>query len=66
MGLLEDRAGLLWFRASGPIRGTYRQGGDTFQFLSTRLGDGDVMSIREDKSGNVWLGTTAGVYRIDG
>ncbi|MBL4590440.1 MAG: hypothetical protein JKY96_00625, partial [Phycisphaerales bacterium] len=40
----------------------------SFEYLSVEagLGTGGVPSIREDRSGNLWFGTTVGVYHFDG
>tara|TARA_R110002096_G_scaffold100339_2_gene222419 strand:+ start:1272 stop:2339 length:1068 start_codon:yes stop_codon:yes gene_type:complete len=68
MGCAEDAMGNLWFGIAGPVRGVYRYDGKAFRFFSEKhgLGDGHVSSVRVDRAGRVWLGTTAGVYRFDG
>lgn len=68
MDMLEDSAGYMWFGACSPGGGAYRYDGETFRYFSQPegLGDGGVPSVREDRSGNVWLGTTSGVFRFDG
>jgi ligand-binding sensor domain-containing protein len=65
---LEDRDGNLWSGAYSPGGGVYRYDGEAFQYLSQKegLGAGGVPSVREDRSGNVRLGTTSGVFRFDG
>ncbi|MFT5735446.1 MAG: ligand-binding sensor domain-containing protein [Planctomycetota bacterium] len=32
----------------------------------TLLGDGSIPSIREDRAGKLWFGTTWGVFRLEG
>lgn len=68
MSILEDNAGDVWFAAAGPIKGAYRFDGKAFHFYSTAqgLGSGHASSLTQDKSGALWIGTTAGVYRFDG
>ena len=68
MGELKASDGRLWFGAAGPVRGAYRYDGTEFRFFSEKdgLGDGHIPSITEDSRGDVWFGTTAGVYRSDG
>jgi ligand-binding sensor domain-containing protein len=68
MGLHIDRQGSIWFAAAGPVPGAYRFDGQEFHYYSNKdgLGPGHVASISEDRAGNLWFGTTAGVYRFDG
>lgn len=68
MGLHAASSGDVWFGMSGPVRGAYRYDGEDFRFYSTKdgLGDGHCPSVGEDRSGDLWLGTTAGVYRLVG
>lgn len=42
--------------------------GKTFRYFSQKdgLGTGCVPSLSENLSGNLWFGTTSGVYRFDG
>lgn len=66
--IIEDSQGDIWFGAAYSRGGVYRYDGNDFQYLSTEsgLGNGGVPSIRKDRSGNLWFGTTAGVYHYDG
>jgi ligand-binding sensor domain-containing protein len=68
LALFVDRAGFVWFGVSGPGGGVYRHDGDSFRYFSEKegLGVGGVFSIREDRSGTLWLGTTSGVFWFDG
>jgi ligand-binding sensor domain-containing protein len=68
MDLLVDDAGQVWFAAVGRERGAYRFDGKSFRHFTAAdgLGDGHIASVREDRSGNIWFGTTAGIYRYDG
>jgi ligand-binding sensor domain-containing protein len=64
--VLEDRRGNLWFASTDS--GVYNYNGKTFQHFTTREGlvNNRVMSIYEDKAGNIWFGTGGGVSRYDG
>jgi ligand-binding sensor domain-containing protein len=59
---LEDRKGNLWFASIGS--GVYHVNGKTFKHFTTRegLASNSVMSIYEDKAGNIWFGAS----RYDG
>ncbi len=48
----------IWTRSGSCLWQTFR--------ASDGLGSGLVRSIMEDRSGNLWFGTTAGVSRFDG
>lgn len=63
--VLEDRRGNLWFASTDS--GVYHYNGKTFQHYTTRegLSHNMVMSIYEDKAGNIWLGG-GGLSRYDG
>ena len=60
--VLEDRRGNLWFASVGS--GVYYYNGKSFQHFTTRegLASNQVMSIYEDKAGNIWFGAS----RYDG
>jgi ligand-binding sensor domain-containing protein len=60
--VLEDRKGNLWFASTGS--GVYYYNGKSFQHFTTRegLASNLVMSVYEDKAGNIWLGAS----RYDG
>ena len=60
--VLEDRNGNLWFASRDS--GVYYYNGKSFQHFTTRegLANNLVMSIYEDKAGNIWLGAS----RYDG
>jgi ligand-binding sensor domain-containing protein len=64
--VLEDRRGNLWFTSTDS--GVYNYNGKTFQHFTTKDGlpSNMVMSIYEDKAGNIWFGTGAGASRYDG
>jgi ligand-binding sensor domain-containing protein len=64
--VLEDRRGNLWFASSDS--GVYHYNGKTFQHFTTKegLANNFVMSIYEDKAGNIWFGTGGGASRYDG
>lgn len=68
MSIHLDRAGDVWFGVSSAGGGLYRYDGESFRHYSTDDGltGGGVPSIGEDRSGNLWLGTTTGVFRFDG
>jgi ligand-binding sensor domain-containing protein len=63
--VLEDRKGNLWFAST--VSGVYYYNGKTFQHFTTRegLANNLVMSIYEDKAGNIWFGG-GGLSRYDG
>ena len=61
-----DRKGQVWFGTNG---GAYVYDGQTLRNISERDGlpNNAVSSILEDKSGNIWFGTThGGISRFDG
>jgi ligand-binding sensor domain-containing protein len=60
--VLEDRKGNLWFASKDS--GVYYYNGKSFQHFTTRegLANNLVMSIYEDKTGNIWFGAS----RYDG
>ena len=63
---LMDHNGHLWFGTTG--EGVYSYNGKYFtQFtLKDGLNSNTVWSILEDRAGNIWIGTDAGVCRYDG
>lgn len=63
---LMDRAGNLWFGATG--QGVYKYDGKLFTNYTTKQGliNNVVYSILEDKAGTIWFGTEGGVSRYDG
>jgi ligand-binding sensor domain-containing protein len=63
--VLEDRKGNLWFASKDS--GVYYYNGKSFQHFTTRegLANNLVMSIYEDKAGNIWFGG-GGISRYDG
>jgi len=63
--VLEDRKGNLWFASKDS--GVYYYNGKSFQHFTTRegLANNLVMSIYEDKAGNIWFGG-GGLSRYDG
>lgn len=68
MAILEDNRGDIWFGASYSVGGVYRYDGASFVHFGAGqgIGRGGVPSIREDRDGTLWFGTTAGVYHYDG
>jgi ligand-binding sensor domain-containing protein len=63
---LRDKAGILWFATTG--EGVYRYDGKTFTHFSEKdgLNSNYISAILEDKSGNIWFGTNAGLSSYDG
>jgi ligand-binding sensor domain-containing protein len=63
---LEDRKGNLWFGSIGS--GVYCYDGKSFINFTIKegLAGNGVTCIYEDKAGNIWFGTEAGVSRYDG
>ncbi|HYF02390.1 MAG TPA: two-component regulator propeller domain-containing protein [Patescibacteria group bacterium] len=63
---LQDKSGRLWFGTTGD--GVYCYDGKSFKNFTQKdgLSDNNVWSIVEDKSGNIWLGTSDGVCLYDG
>lgn len=59
-GLLEDKKGIIWVGTR--YRGVYHYDGETFTKISLNdsLDSYTVLSIIQDKSGNIWFGTEAG------
>ena len=75
--ILEDREGCLWFGTGKFIlapwlgeggRGVSRYDGEQFVSFTTQDGltGNEVLSILEDREGNLWFGTDGGVSRYDG
>ena len=64
--ILEDRSGNLWFTMRG--EGLFKYDGKSFTQFSFEQGlsINRVHSIREDKNGNIWVGTDDGFCRYDG
>jgi ligand-binding sensor domain-containing protein len=63
--VMEDRHGNLWFVTTDS--GVYYYNGKTFNHFTTRegLASNLVLSIYEDKAGNIWFGA-GGLSRYDG
>ena len=68
LDIVEDRHGHVWFGVASSGGGVHRFDGTSFRHFSEEdgLGGGGVPSMREDRAGRLWLGTTAGVYRLEG
>ncbi len=66
VSVLEDSKGNFWFSSVGS--GVYYYDGKNFRNFTTKdgLAHNDVIDIYEDKTGNIWFGTEAGVNRYDG
>ncbi len=62
----QDRKGNLWFATTG--NGLYRYDGKSFTNFSIKngLSSDFVSSIVEDKKGDLWLGSDAGITHYDG
>ena len=62
--MLQDRKGFLWF---GTANGLNRYDGYSFAVYtndpsdSTTISDNGILSLYEDKLGNIWIGTVEGV-----
>ena len=65
-GIIQDRAGNLWFGTTGS--GVSRYDGRTFTTFTTKdgLAHDDVRSMFQDDAGHFWFGTGGGVSRYDG
>jgi ligand-binding sensor domain-containing protein len=63
---LQDRDGNLWFSTGG--EGVYRFDGKSFTNFTTKDGlcDNNTSTIIQDKSGNILIGTHAGICKYDG
>ena len=59
-GILEDRAGNIWFSTRG--YGVFKYDGKEFRQYTEQdgLADNDVYDIFEDRNGNIWFGTMFG------
>ncbi len=64
--ILEDRRGNFWFASFGS--GVFYYNGTSFRNFTTRdgLANNGVLTIYEDKTGNIWFGGEGGVSRYDG
>ncbi len=64
--VLEDKQGNLWFATTDS--GVYHYNGKTFQHFTTRVGlvSNTVLSVSEDRAGNIWFGTGSGASYYDG
>lgn len=64
--ILEDRKGIFWFGSIG--FGVYAYDGKTFRNFTTYDGlvSNEIVSIYEDKIGNIWFGANGGVSCYDG
>ncbi|MBC8124907.1 MAG: hypothetical protein H7X70_04165, partial [Candidatus Kapabacteria bacterium] len=64
--IYEDKQGNIWFGMDGD--GVRRYDGKSFTTYTDNNGlcHINVRSITQDKSGNMWLGTSGGVSRFDG
>jgi ligand-binding sensor domain-containing protein len=63
---LQDRVGNLWFSTGG--EGVYRFDGKSFTNFTSKdgLNDNTTSTIIQDKSGNILIGTKAGICKYDG
>ncbi len=63
---IQDKAGNFWFGVPG--EGVYRYDGKLFTQFTVKdgLNHNNVMTICEDKVGNIWFGTSDGICRFDG
>lgn len=65
VGVMVDSHHNLWM-ASGGLHGLSRRAGDTKETLTETdgLASNDVRTILEDRNGDIWLGTIAGLQRL--
>lgn len=65
-GSLQDSKGNLWFATTA--EGVYRYDGKSFTNFTTKdgLNSNSILSILEDKNGDIWFGTNSGLSRFDG
>lgn len=65
-GSLQDKKGNLWFATTND--GVYRYDGKSFINFTMKdgLNSNGILSILEDKKGDIWLGTFSGLSRYDG
>lgn len=63
---LQDKIGRLWFGTT--VSGLYCYDGSTFTHFTANDGFDEtcVFSLLEDKVGNIWIGTSNGLYKYDG
>lgn len=68
LGMVVDGTGDVWFGRASPGGGVHRYDGKSFEYLSVPegLGTGGVISLRADRSGTVWVGSTSGVFHYEG
>ncbi|MEP0365756.1 MAG: two-component regulator propeller domain-containing protein [Cyclobacteriaceae bacterium] len=64
--MLEDRAGNLWFGTLS--NGLIKYDGLTFTQYSENLGllHDEILSLKEDSKGNIWIGSGGGLTKYDG
>lgn len=64
--VMEDRQGGLWFGTLG--EGVYHYDGSSFQNFTTKEGliNNAIVSIYQDKKGDIWFGANKGISRYDG
>ena len=64
--VMEDSKGIMWFGSLGS--GVFSYDGKRFRNYTTEDGllNNDVVSIYEDKAGNIWFGVWGGASRFDG
>lgn len=65
VGLLLDRSGQLWM-ASGGLEGISRLAGGRIEKLDKSAGlmSNDVRQLLQDRDGDIWIGTIAGLQRL--
>lgn len=70
--VLEDLSGKFWFGSEGGGAWTYDPVSKSFSHYHTRaaqthhIASDTVRAISQDRGGEIWLGTDAGVYRLNG
>jgi ligand-binding sensor domain-containing protein len=65
-GLLEDRAGELWVGTAGAGLLRFGPRGTTRYASESGLRGNIVRVVHQDSRGVIWVGTTQGVFRMDG
>lgn len=65
--IYEDRSGTIWAGSNQGGLHRLNQGNDTFTYYTTEDGlpSNHVVSIIEDNSGFIWIGTNKGLSRLD-
>src|SRR5512133_173967 len=71
MALLEDRGGVIWVGTFTAGLNKYTGNKNKFRHFKHNPGNGNsitgglVYSMQEDQDGNLWVGTTDGLNKVD-